>query len=51
MTSFNRSNPSELRLAGGAQGFNWLPAFIADEQGLFEAQGIKIVYKRMGSVD
>ncbi|MFD2055806.1 ABC transporter substrate-binding protein [Mesorhizobium calcicola] len=42
---------AELHLAGGAQGFNWLPVFIAEEQGLFERHGIKIVYKRMGSVD
>ncbi len=43
--------PTELRLAGGAQGFNWLPVFVAEELGLFEKQGIGIVYKRMGSVD
>jgi ABC-type nitrate/sulfonate/bicarbonate transport system substrate-binding protein len=41
----------EIRLAGGAQGFNWLPVFVADEQGLFEKHGLKIVYKRMGTVD
>lgn len=40
-----------LRLAGGAQGFNWLPVFVADEQGLFAKHGLKIEYKRMGTVD
>ena len=27
-----------VKLAGGAQGFNWLPVFVAEEQGLFEKQ-------------
>ncbi|WP_244742702.1 ABC transporter substrate-binding protein [Mesorhizobium sp. L-8-10] len=40
-----------LRLAGGAQGFNWLPVFVAEEQGLFARHGLAIEYKRMGSVD
>jgi len=40
-----------IKLAGGAQGFNWLPVFVAEEQGLFEKHGLKIEYLRMGSVD
>jgi ABC-type nitrate/sulfonate/bicarbonate transport system substrate-binding protein len=40
-----------LKLAGGAQGFNWLPVFIADEQGLFAKRGLQVEYKRMGTVD
>lgn len=40
-----------LRIAGGAQGFNWLPVFVAEEQGMFARKGIKIEYLRMGSVD
>lgn len=40
-----------LRLAGGAQGFNWLPVFVAEEQGLFERHGLSIEYLRLGSVD
>jgi ABC-type nitrate/sulfonate/bicarbonate transport system substrate-binding protein len=40
-----------LKLAGGAQGFNWLPVFVAEEQGLFERHGLTIEYLRMGSVD
>lgn len=42
---------NEVRLAGGAAGFNWLPVFLAEEQGLFAKHGIKMVFKRMGSVD
>lgn len=51
MTLFNSTIPTELRLAGGAQGFNWLPVFVADEHGLFEKHGIRIAYRRLGSVD
>lgn len=40
-----------VRLAGGAQGFNWLPVFVAETQGLFTRHGLKIEYMRMGSVD
>jgi ABC-type nitrate/sulfonate/bicarbonate transport system substrate-binding protein len=40
-----------LKLAGGAQGFNWLPVFIADELGLFAQRGLQIEYLRMGTVD
>ncbi|KRE22288.1 ABC transporter substrate-binding protein [Agromyces sp. Soil535] len=40
-----------VRLAGAAQGFNWLPVFVADEQGIFARHGLRIEYLRMGSVD
>lgn len=40
-----------MRLAGGAQGFNWLPVFLAEDEGLFEKNGLKIEYQRLGSVD
>lgn len=40
-----------LRFAGGAQGFNWLPVFVAEERGFFEKNGLKIEYLRLGSVD
>ncbi|QPB22743.1 ABC transporter substrate-binding protein [Rhizobium sp. 007] len=40
-----------VRLAGGAQGFNWLPVFVAEQEGLFEKHGLKIEYLRLGSVD
>ncbi|WP_348632699.1 hypothetical protein [Mesorhizobium sp. M1A.F.Ca.IN.020.06.1.1] len=50
-TTADPSTPAQLRLAGGAQGFNWLPVFLADELGLFGKHGIAIEYKRFGSVD
>ncbi|APO79556.1 NMT1/THI5 like domain-containing protein (plasmid) [Rhizobium etli 8C-3] len=40
-----------LSLAGGAQGFNWLPVFIAEEHGIFARHGLTIDYKKMGTVD
>jgi ABC-type nitrate/sulfonate/bicarbonate transport system substrate-binding protein len=42
---------STLRFAGGAQGFNWLPVFVAEERGLFEQQGLKVELLRLGSVE
>ncbi|WP_343221613.1 ABC transporter substrate-binding protein [Mesorhizobium silamurunense] len=50
-TTVSTSTPIGLRLAGGAQGFNWLPVFVAEELGLFAKHGIAIEYKRFGSVD
>ncbi|MDX8479900.1 ABC transporter substrate-binding protein [Mesorhizobium sp. VK24D] len=50
-TTASAFTPIALRLAGGAQGFNWLPVFVADELGLFAKHGIAIEYKRLGSVD
>lgn len=41
----------KIRFAGAAQGFNWLPVFVADEQGFFARHGISIDYQRLGSVD
>jgi NitT/TauT family transport system substrate-binding protein len=43
--------PSTIRLTGGAQGFNWLPVFVAEELGLFDRHGLKITYLKVGSVD
>lgn len=40
-----------VRFAGGAQGFNWLPVFVAEERGLFGKYGLAIEYLRLGSVD
>ena len=45
------TDPTTVRLAGGAQGFNWLPVFVADEQGMLARRGLKIEYLRLGSVD
>lgn len=38
-------------LAGGALGFNWLPVFVAQREGLFERHGLAVELRRMGSVD
>jgi ABC-type nitrate/sulfonate/bicarbonate transport system substrate-binding protein len=40
-----------LRLAGGAQGFNWLPVFVAEQEGIFARNGLAIEFQRLGSVD
>jgi NitT/TauT family transport system substrate-binding protein len=45
------SNLKNVRFAGAAQGFNWLPVFIAEEQGMFARHGISIQYQKLGSVD
>lgn len=41
----------KLKLVGGAQGFNWLPVFVALRKGLFEDAGIEVELERLGSVD
>jgi len=38
-------------LVGGAQGFNWLPVFIARNQGLFEQHGLNVELRRLGSLE
>lgn len=45
------TSTTELSLAGGAQGFNWLPVFVAEEHGIFAKHGLSIQYKKMGTVD
>ena len=45
------ASSQHLSLAGGAQGFNWLPVFIAEEHGVFARHGLTIEYKKMGTVD
>lgn len=45
------ASSQHLSLAGGAQGFNWLPVFIAEEHGIFARHGLTIEYKKMGTVD
>lgn len=42
---------TELRFAGAAQGFNWLPLLVAENQGMFEKHGLKIEYLWLGSLD
>ena len=45
------ASSQSLSLAGGAQGFNWLPVFVAEEHGIFAKHGLVIEYKKMGTVD
>jgi len=39
-----------FRFAGGAQGFNWLPVFVADEFGIFRKHGLEVEYRKMNGV-
>ena len=43
--------PTLLRIGAGAAGFNWLPVFAAQQQGLFAANGLSVEVKRLGTVD
>ncbi|MGY5811459.1 ABC transporter substrate-binding protein [Rhizobium sp. LEGMi198b] len=45
------TSTQKLSLAGGAQGFNWLPVFVAEEHGIFARHGLSIEYMKMGTVD
>jgi NitT/TauT family transport system substrate-binding protein len=49
MTSTSRL--TNVSLAGGALGFNWLPVFVARERRLFERHGLNVELRRLGSVD
>jgi NitT/TauT family transport system substrate-binding protein len=40
-----------LRIGGGAAGFNWLPVFAAQQQGIFARNGLNVEVKRLGTVD
>jgi ABC-type nitrate/sulfonate/bicarbonate transport system substrate-binding protein len=42
---------TQVRVAGGAGAFNWLPLFVAEELGLFEKRGLQIEYIRLGAVN
>jgi ABC-type nitrate/sulfonate/bicarbonate transport system substrate-binding protein len=45
------ADPTLIRLAGAAQGFNWLPILVAERTGLFTDYGIQIELLKLGSVD
>jgi ABC-type nitrate/sulfonate/bicarbonate transport system substrate-binding protein len=47
----NATDPLILRIGGGAVGFNWLPVFAAQQQGLFAHHGLNVEIKRLGTVD
>lgn len=51
MATPSASALTPLSLAGGALGFNWLPVFVARDQGIFERHGLRVELRRMGSVD
>lgn len=44
------SAKTQIVLAGGAMGFNWLPVYAALRQGMFEARGLEVELRRTGSV-
>jgi len=41
----------KLKLVGGAQGFNWLPVFVAIRKGMFEDARVEVELERLGNVD
>jgi len=42
---------TRLKLVGGAQGFNWLPIFVAIERKYFEDAGLEIELLKVGGVE
>lgn len=42
---------TSVRIGAGAAGFNWLPVFAAQQQGMFAANGLSVEVKRLGTVD
>ncbi len=42
---------TSLRIGAGAAGFNWLPVFAAQQQGMFTARDLSVEVKRLGTVD
>jgi NitT/TauT family transport system substrate-binding protein len=45
------SDPRALPIGAGAAGFNWLPVYFAVRRGMFEARGLAVEVRRMGSTD
>lgn len=41
----------KIKLVGGAQGFNWLPVFVAIRKGMFADAGLEVELEKLGSVD
>ncbi|MFM2372861.1 MAG: hypothetical protein RIS85_2583 [Pseudomonadota bacterium] len=41
----------KVKLVGGAQGFNWLPVFVAIRRGMFADAGLEVELEKLGSVD
>jgi len=42
---------TRFRLVGAAQGFNWLPIFVAIERGMFAEAGLEVELQKLGGVD
>ena len=42
---------TRFRLVGAAQGFNWLPVFVAIEKGTFDEAGLELELQKLGGVD
>lgn len=51
LTHPDAASASTIVLAGGALGFNWLPVFLAQQEGIFARHGLNVELRRMGSVD
>jgi ABC-type nitrate/sulfonate/bicarbonate transport system substrate-binding protein len=45
------SERTRVRLAAGARGFNMLPVFVAEEEGLFDKHGLEVDLLLTGTVD
>lgn len=41
---------TSFRLVGAAQGFNWLPVFVAIERGYFDEAGLDVELRKLGGV-
>jgi ABC-type nitrate/sulfonate/bicarbonate transport system substrate-binding protein len=50
-TETSLPTPTSLVIAGGSVGFNWLPVFVAQRQGIFSQHGLSVESRRMGAVD
>lgn len=51
MANTTPAQKTPISLAGGALGFNWLPVFVAQTRGLFDANGLDVELRRLGSID
>jgi NitT/TauT family transport system substrate-binding protein len=41
----------DLAMGAGAGGFNWLPVLVAERRGIFAQRGLRVLRKRLGTVD
>jgi ABC-type nitrate/sulfonate/bicarbonate transport system substrate-binding protein len=42
---------TEIKMAAGAAGFNWLPVYVAQRAGILERRGLSLSIARLGAVD